>query len=167
MTARKIYLPFGDAVISWRDVTYVKIGNVGSGGSSDVYLALATSGPRRGVTFVVKMFSAVGREAWRLNFMREVHVLRDCDHPAIVKVFDEGVYQVHYPFFVMEYLPDTLSKIMRVDGSLNDRGKLNIIMQLLSALNYLSRRDPPSVHRDIKPSNIFLKRIPAFLAISA
>jgi serine/threonine protein kinase len=156
MAARKIYLPFGDAVVSWRDVTYAKVGNCGRGGSSDVYLALATSGPRRGVLFAVKMFSAVAREDWRLNFMREVHVLRDCDHPAIVRVFDEGVYRDQYPFFVMEYLPETLSKVMRT-GELDDRAKLSIVLQLLSALNYLSRRDPPVVHRDIKPSNIFLK----------
>ena len=39
-----------------------------------------------------------------------------------------------------------------------EKNKLSIVMQLLSALNYLSRRDPPAVHRDIKPSNIFLKK---------
>jgi serine/threonine-protein kinase len=154
--AARAYLPFWDAVVSWRDVTYVKIANIGSGGSSEVYLTLATSGPRRGVTFAVKMFSAPGREDWRNNFMREVHVLRDCDHPAIVKVLDEGLYRDEYPFVVMEYLPQTLSKARQV-GELTDRNKLSIVMQLLSALNYLSRRDPPAVHRDIKPSNIFLK----------
>lgn len=156
MATGKIYLPFGDAVVSWRDVTYLKVGNTGSGGSSNVYLTLATKGPRRGVLFAVKMFRAAAREDWRVNFMREVHVLRDCDHPAIVKVYDEGIYRDQYPFFVMEYLPNTLSKVMQTEN-LDDGDKLGIVMPLLSALNYLSRRDPPVVHRDIKPSNIFLK----------
>jgi serine/threonine protein kinase len=156
MAAGTSNLRLGDAVVSWRDVTYVNIGRAGEGGSSEVYLALATSGPRRGVTFAVKIFTAVDRDEWRVNFMREVHVLRDCDHPAIVKVFDEGMYHDRYPFFVMEHLPDTLLKSMRA-GNLPDRTKLTIVMQLLSAVNYLSRRDPPAVHRDIKPSNIFLK----------
>lgn len=155
--AAKVRLPFWDAVLSWREVTYVKIGDIGSGGSSQVYLTLATSGPRRGVIFAVKMFSAAGRQDWRNNFMREVHVLRDCDHPAIVKVLDEGMYGDECPFVVMEYLPQTLSKA-RQAGELTEKSKLSVVMQLLSALNYLSRRDPPAVHRDIKPSNIFLKR---------
>ncbi len=155
--AAKVHLPFWDAVVSWRDVTYVKIGDIGSGGSSEVYLTLATSGPRRGVLFAVKMFSAAEREDWRNNFMREIHVLRDCDHPSIVRVLDEGVYRDDCPFVVMEYLPQTLSKAEQTD-KLTAKNKLSIVMQLLSALNYLSRRDPPVVHRDIKPSNIFLKK---------
>jgi serine/threonine-protein kinase len=157
MATGKSYLPFGASVVSWRDVTYVKIGNLGSGGSSDAYLTLATSGPRRGIAFAVKIFKALSREEWRLNFMREVHVLRDCDHPAIMRVFDEGLYRDEYPFVVMEYLPETLSKAMQA-GGLADEDQLSVVMQLLSALNYLSRRDPPVVHRDIKPSNIFLKK---------
>jgi eukaryotic-like serine/threonine-protein kinase len=56
----------------------------------------------------------------------------------------------------MEYLPDTLWESMKA-GSLNETAKVSIIMQLLSALDYLSRRDPYVVHRDIKPKNIFLK----------
>ena len=53
----------------------------------------------------------------------------------------------------MEYLPDTLWHAMKAD-SLDEAGKVSIVMQLLSALDYLSRRDPYVVHRDIKPKNI-------------
>ena len=56
----------------------------------------------------------------------------------------------------MEYLPDTLWDAMKA-GSLDDPAKVSVVMQLLSALDYLSRRDPYVVHRDIKPKNIFLK----------
>jgi serine/threonine-protein kinase len=160
MAAPDSYLPFGESVVSWRDVTYVKMRNLGSGGSSNTYLTLATSGPHKGVTFAVKVFGprkSEREDAWRLNFMREVHVLRDCDHPAIMRVFDEGMYLDQFPFVVMEFLPETLSKAMP-QGSLTDAERLSIVMQLLSALNYLSRRDPAVVHRDIKPSNIFLKK---------
>ena len=144
--------------VSWRDVTYEKVGNAGEGGIGKVAIALATTGPRKGVLFAIKVFSPGSREKeeWKQAFMREVHVLRDCDHPAIVRVFDEGVVQDGRPFFVMEYLPATLWAVTR-DGKLNDLAKLSIVMQLLSALDYLSRRDPYVVHRDIKPKNIFLK----------
>ena len=55
----------------------------------------------------------------------------------------------------MEYLPQTLSKAEHA-RELTEKNKLSIVMQLLSALNYLSRRDPPAVHRDIKPSSFKL-----------
>jgi serine/threonine protein kinase len=56
----------------------------------------------------------------------------------------------------MEYLPGTLWKAMK-DNSPDETAKVSVVMQLLSALDYLSRRDPYVVHRDIKPKNIFLK----------
>jgi serine/threonine-protein kinase len=144
--------------VSWRDITYEQLGNAGGGGIGRVSVALATTGPRKGVLFAVKVFTPDSEEKkeWKQAFMREVHVLRDCDHPAIVRVFDEGVLEDGRPFFVMEYLPATLWSVMR-DGTLDDLAKLSFVVQLLSALDYLARRDPYVVHRDIKPKNIFLK----------
>lgn len=144
--------------VSWRDITYEPVRNAGEGGIGKVSVALATTGPNKGVLFAVKVFSpdSSEKEDWKQGFMREVHVLRDCNHPAIVKVFDEGVLGDGRPFFVMEYLPKTLWDAMQ-DVSLHEPAKVSIVMQLLSALDYLSRRDPYVVHRDIKPKNIFLK----------
>ncbi len=147
-----------DVFVSWRDITYVPIRRAGAGGIGKVVVALATNGPNKGVLFAVKVFSPRSSEksGWKQAFMREVHVLRDCHHPAIVRVFDEGILGDSRPFFVMEYLPVTLSEAMK-DGSLDHVERINIVMQLLSALDYLSRRDPYIVHRDIKPTNIFWK----------
>ena len=63
-------------------------------------LALATTGPNKGVLFAIKLFNPYSseKEDWKQAFMREVHVLRDCNHPAIVKVFDEGVLGDGRPF---------------------------------------------------------------------
>ena len=59
--AEKSYLPFGESVVSWRETTYVKTGNLGSGGSSNTFLTLATSGPYRGLEFAVKIFDHARR----------------------------------------------------------------------------------------------------------
>jgi serine/threonine-protein kinase len=147
---------FGEYLVSWRDITYQKIGNLGAGGSSNTHLMTATMGVYQGIPFAVKVFRALEKEEWRLNFMREVHFLRSCDHPAIMRVFDEGIYKDNIPFVVMEYLTETLSRALR-KKKLADTEKLSLIIQLISALKYLARLDPPVVHRDIKPSNIFLK----------
>ncbi len=150
--------------VSWKDVAYEQVGSAGAGGIGNVFVALATNGPRKGVLCAVKLFTPGSREKedWRKAFMREVHVLRDCEHPAIVKVFDEGTLEDGRPFFVMEYLPETLWSAMQA-GTLDERAKVSIVMQLLSALDYLSRRDPYVVHRDIKPKNIFLKAVTCVL----
>lgn len=147
-----------DVFVSWRDITYEPVRSAGVGGIGKVSVALATNGPNKGVLFAVKAFSPDSREKadWRQAFMREVHVLRDCNHPAVVRVFDEGILGDGRPFFVMEYLPGTLWEAMKA-GSLDETAKVSVVMQLLSALDYLSRRDPYVVHRDIKPKNIFLK----------
>jgi serine/threonine protein kinase len=147
-----------DAFFSWRDITYQQVAVAGDGGIGKVYVALAKNGPNKGVLFAVKVFSprSIEKEDWKQAFMREVHVLRDCSHPAIVKVIDEGILADGRPFFVMEYLPNTLWDAVK-QKSLDDVAKISVIMQLLSALDYLSRRNPYVVHRDIKPTNIFLK----------
>jgi serine/threonine protein kinase len=147
-----------EVFVSWRDITYEPISSAGAGGIGKVSVALATTGPNKGVLFAVKAFSPDSREkeGWKQAFRREVHVLRDCNHPAIVRVFDEGVLADGRPFFVMEYLPDTLWQTMKTQ-SLDETAKVGVVMQLLSALDYLARRDPYVVHRDIKPKNIFLK----------
>src|SRR5258708_4595631 len=82
-----------DVFVSWRDITYEPVRSAGAGGIGKVSVALATTGPNKGVLFAVKTFSPDSREKqdWKQAFMREVHVLRECNHPAIVKVFDEGV----------------------------------------------------------------------------
>jgi eukaryotic-like serine/threonine-protein kinase len=156
MAGEQINLPLGEAVVSWRGVSYINLEKRGKGGSAVVYRTIATTGQRRGVTFAVKLFRAATREGWHVNFMREIHVLRDCDHPAIMKVYDEGMYLDEYPFVVMEYLPLTLKDRLQAQG-VAIKEKTAMMLHLLSALNYLSRREPPVVHRDIKPQNIFIK----------
>ena len=145
-----------EVFVSWRDITYEAVRDADTGGIGKVSLALATDGPNKSVLFAVEVISpdSPEKEHWKQAVMRELHVLRDCSHPAVVKVFDEGVLGDGRPFFVMEYLPSTLWEAMKA-GSLDETGKVSIVMQLLSALDYLSRRDPYVVHRDIKPKNIF------------
>jgi serine/threonine protein kinase len=146
-------------LISWTGITYVRLAELGAGGNGYVFRMMARTGPYKGVQFAVKLFRRVDRPEWLANFYREINILRTCHHPAILRVYDEGLYQVgldNYPFVVTELMPQTLGDAVREGWSLEDR--LACCLQLLSALDYLARRDPPVVHRDIKPSNIFVKR---------
>ena len=153
-----IHLAFNDPVVSWRETNYACVKGLGSGGSAKVYSMLATSGLLKGQLFAVKFFIAQAKsDRWHSNFMKEIHFLRSCDHPAIIRVFDEGILDKQFPFVVMEHMQGSLDDLYKRKIDLVDSRKISIVVQLLSALNYLSRLDPPGVHCDIKPKNILFK----------
>jgi eukaryotic-like serine/threonine-protein kinase len=134
---------------------YVNLRRLGTGGSAETYLVLATSGPLRGLQFAAKIFRRLSKPEWRTSFLEESSFLRTCSHPAVMRVFDEGIYREEHPFVVAEFLPQTLSSAMRKRTTFSD--KLSYALQLFSALEYLASLDTPVVHRDIKPTNIFIK----------
>ena len=104
--------------------------------------------------FAVKVFRNLSRPDRRHSFLEEARFLQTCDHPAIIRTYDEGVYYEN-PFVVMEYLPRTLAQVMRRGCGIVE--KVAFAIQLVSALEYLDSLDPKVVHRDIKPPNIFIK----------
>jgi serine/threonine protein kinase len=143
--------------------TYYRVlQRLGEGGNSVVYLVLARDGRYRGALFALKIFRRI-TEAERLDkFLQEITFLRECDHPCIMRIYDDGRYGLRtagvlteYPFVVAEYLPETLYDLIR--GRTTIVEKLSVTLQLLSALAHLAIQDPPVIHRDIKPQNIFLK----------
>lgn len=147
-------MQFKDVAVSWKETSYVCIRKLGSGGNSAVFLMMATSGSFKGKHFAVKFFKRVDRLNWLLDFMKEVHFLRGCFHPSIIRVYDEGMYRDKEPFVVMENMDGSLADVCDGGKTLRIEEKVSLIVQILSALNYLSRLDPPGVHRDIKPQNI-------------
>ncbi len=140
---------------------YRVIQSLGQGGNSHVYLVKAMSGELRGLLFALKLFTRV-KDSTRLGrFKREVTFLKECSHPAIMRVYDDGQIvvsaqsQTIFPFVIADFLPRTLFDAMR--GGLSMVEKLSFSLQLLSALAYLSNRSHAIVHRDIKPENIFVR----------
>lgn len=93
------------------------------------------------------------------RFRSEVRVMRQLQHPHIVRILDDCLDRVP-PFFVMELLQgDDISTLMekRLDAELGGyplTQTLAIMLQLTGALNHIHEKG--LVHRDIKPQNIFL-----------
>ena len=141
--------------IKSNDGWYRCIEILGIGGNSATFLAVATDGPTRGVPFAIKVFRKLSAPERRESFLAEASFLFGSSHPSIMRIFDRGLFESDFPFFVAEYLPLTLRDVMRRRPSLQQ--KLSYAMQLLSGLSYLDQLDPPVVHRDIKPENIFVK----------
>jgi len=150
----------GQRISSHADVYYKILQRFGVGGNSHVYLVECLKGPLRGVLFALKLFVKVN-DATRLGrFNKEIDFLKECDHPAVMKVYDfgesvvsEGGVRTVYPFVIADFLPKTLRDSMRSGLSMVE--KLSFTLQLLSALSYISEKN--IVHRDIKPENIFVR----------
>ncbi len=129
---------------------------LGRGGNAVTFLTLAGSGPLKGTPFAVKVFRRISMPERRQSFIGEMRFLRECDHPGIMRTFDEGIFHEGHPFVVAEYLPQTLAKTIRA-GATKMIEKLSFMVQLLSALEYLAALQPSVMHRDIKPQNVFVK----------
>lgn len=154
--ADQIELPFEQGIQSASGIWYKTLQPLGEGGNAAAFLAVATAGENKGIPFALKVFRRISKPEWRDNFLREIAFLKTCNHPAIMRVFDEGTYRAEHPFVVAEYLPKTLESVSRA-GSATVVEKISFTLQLLSALAYLADPSRSVVHRDIKPSNIFIK----------
>jgi serine/threonine protein kinase len=126
------------------------------------FLANAISGPYYGVPFAIKVFRKLSKPERRNSFLKEIEFLEQCNHPAIMRVFDKGVFRKQHPFVVAEYLPNTLHEVLKGD-EVSTIVKLSYTMQLVSALAYLDNLNPAVIHRDIKPKNIFVKGLSCIL----
>ena len=105
--------------------------------------------------FAIKTLKKVGISTYEFNLLkRELTILRNLDHPNIVKYF--GDFEDDYYFhIVMEYLKGyDLYKIISLKkyNGFDERDMCEIIYQLLQALSFIHSKN--IVHRDIKPENI-------------
>lgn len=94
------------------------------------------------------------------QFLREASLLARLDHPNLPKVSDFFA-ESGGDYLVMDYVPGSNLKELiddsRVQGS---RLEVDLVLtwaeQILAAVAYLHRQNPPVLHRDIKPANIKL-----------
>lgn len=158
-----LFLDPGKSLQADSGAWYRIVQRLGAGGTAVTYLVVATSGAHKGILFALKIFRRLSKPERRASFLAEVQFLKAQDHPAVMRVFDEGLFHYHvggeqneYPFVVAEYLPRTLFHVIRANGS-SVAERVSIAVQLLSALAFLEQSEPQAVHRDIKPQNIFVK----------
>ncbi|KAE9363593.1 serine/threonine-protein kinase csk1 [Stipitochalara longipes BDJ] len=97
------------------------------------------------------------------NPAREVKILTEASHPAIIKIIETFRDQEGRLVLVFPFMPLTLAKMIG-SGAVLETLTRSCFHDLFSALTYLHEHG--IIHRDIKPSNLLLKSKsgPAYLS---
>jgi len=132
-----------------------KLGKVlGEGGFGLVYSCKhKETGAERAVKVLQKDPS---RPAIQDNIINEFNVLKDLDHPNLVKVYD--LYQDDECFFIVTdlYSGGDVFDILEDQGPLKEEDAAVVMNNLLGCVNYFHKRN--LIHRDLKPENILLDK---------
>ena len=132
---------------------------IGVGGFGAVYLAERETDKLPVAIKVMLARVAVDDEA-RRKFSQEIELLKDLQHPNIVKVLGSGSAGSAF-YFVMEHCRGgSVADYMEANGGrLVPAVAIPIMTQALEGLAFAHSKGV--VHRDLKPSNILLSGTPA------
>ena len=137
----------------WSVKGYEIYGKLGEGGLGVVFKAKQTS-MNRLVALKILHKRWLNDEEFKQRFLVEARLVGKLSHQNLIKVYDVGREDWKL-YFSMEYVEgETLEHLIEREGPLDPIKAIDITLQVLRAINYISRFD--IVHCDIKPSNIML-----------
>jgi tetratricopeptide (TPR) repeat protein len=139
----------GDIIAS----RYEILSRLGQGGMGEVFLVHDRELNQKAAFKTLRPHLAVNPAAVE-RFRREVLLLREINHPNVIRIYDFGRMGSSY-FYTMEHLEgQTLYDRVKTSGVLSHAEALALARDLVHALNAVHANN--IVHRDLKPSNIFL-----------
>lgn len=90
------------------------------------------------------------------SFMKEVEILKNLDHPNIIKIYD-FYYDNNNYYIINEFIKGgELFEIINSIGVFTEAFAALIMKQILKAVNYFHSKG--IVHRDLKPENILFEK---------
>ena len=133
---------------------YKIISTIGSGAFGKVYKVENIIMKQIRAMKVVKKDS-INFQDDKKQFLKEIEMLMNLDHPNIIKIFEYYVDDLNY-YVIMEFaeggeLYEQINKLK----NFKEKHAAIIMQQLLSAVCYMHSKG--IVHRDIKPENIMLE----------
>ncbi|CRK10100.1 hypothetical protein BN1708_009906 [Verticillium longisporum] len=137
---------------------WVLLEKMGDGAFSNVYRARDTTGEHGEVGIkVVRKYEMNSMQ--RANILKEVQIMRQLDHPNIIKLVDFSESRQYY-YIILELAPggELFHQIVRLTYFSEELSR-HVIVQVAKALEYL-HEERGVVHRDIKPENILFEPVP-------
>ncbi|MDF0480556.1 Stk1 family PASTA domain-containing Ser/Thr kinase [Vagococcus sp. PNs007] len=132
---------------------YKVLGNIGSGGMSNVFLARDLI-LDRDVAVKVLRFDFQNDQVAIRRFQREALAASELVHPNVVGVYDVGE-ENGMQYLVMEYVKGTdLKRYIKDNHPISLDEVVSIMSQILSGISLAHRQR--IIHRDLKPQNILL-----------
>ena len=136
---------------------YIIINKLGKGSFGNVFkVKHKINGEIRAMKIIKIPYINCPFEKINKNFLHEIQVLKDLEHPNIIKIFEYFI-DSKYHYIVSELIKggELYETIVRFH-KFNEKKAAYIMKQILSALNYLHSKG--IVHRDIKPENILVQQ---------
>ncbi|MBS1118703.1 MAG: pknH, partial [Deltaproteobacteria bacterium] len=126
---------------------------LGEGGGGQVYRAI----DRDGRSVALKLLGPAADlepEAARARFKREVAILAQLDHPALVTLVDHGVDDELGPYLVMPLIPGTTLRQVITGTKLCPEAAVLLLEPVAAAIAAMHQRS--LIHRDTKPENVMV-----------
>ncbi|EPS35149.1 hypothetical protein H072_11597 [Dactylellina haptotyla CBS 200.50] len=137
---------------------WILIEKMGDGAFSNVYRAKDSLGELGEVAIkVVRKYELSSSQ--RANILKEVQIMRQLNHPNIVKLISFSESRSYY-YIILELCPggELFHQIVRLTYFSEPLSR-HVIKQVAEALQYL-HEEKGVVHRDIKPENLLFEPIP-------
>ena len=135
---------------------YRILGVLGTGGMGVVYLAEQVEPIRREVAIKV-LRTSDDSDLVVARFNAERQALAVLDHPNITKVFDAGITENGWPYFVMERVTGVPLGEYANSHVLPLTERLTLFGQVCRAIQHAHQKG--IIHRDVKPSNVLVTTI--------
>jgi WD40 repeat protein/tRNA A-37 threonylcarbamoyl transferase component Bud32 len=136
---------------------YTLMEELGSGGFSRVYAAYSEDSPE--IVAVKVLRKGMDTHEILARFQAEQRLLRQLEHPGIVRLLDSGVTGDGRPFFVMDLVEGLPITDYAKANELSLRDRVLLFLPLCTALEHAHQRGV--IHRDLKPSNLLVAEPPS------
>ncbi|XP_037944743.1 cyclin-dependent kinase 10-like [Teleopsis dalmanni] len=133
---------------------FVKLNRIGEGSYGIVYRA--RDARTNEIVALKKMRMDQEKDGLPVSGLREIMILKACDHKNIVKLKDVAVGRsLESIFLVMEYCEQDLASLLEnMSQPFSESEVKCIVLQLLNGLQYMHSRY--IAHRDLKVSNLLM-----------
>ncbi|OMJ87317.1 hypothetical protein SteCoe_11003 [Stentor coeruleus] len=133
---------------------YVSIKYLGAGSFSEVMLTYHKPSKQQRALKIIKKSTLVNQQLTTLFQLSETALLKQFDHPNIIKCYQEFEDSEHF-YLPMEYCKGgNLKKFLKQLSIIPEKKVAEIINQVFLAVSYF--HDINVIHRDLKPENILL-----------